>query len=222
MQRAAWKVATPGLWNSGTMATAGNLVFQGQADGRFNAYAADSGRLLWSFDAGNGMNGAPIAFMTGGKQYVAMLTGVGSAAGAYGTSVAKFGWQAHVHPHRLLVFALDGKAKLTKSVAAAPAKPIVDASFQVDAAKAQRGYLAYAFNCFLCHGRNAVGGGSAPDLRASAIPLSAQAFAQVVRDGSTALPMMPRFPELSDDDLDSIRHYLRAQANLAAPKLTKK
>ena len=35
---------TPRLWSGGTMATAGNLVFQGQIDGKFNAYAADSGK----------------------------------------------------------------------------------------------------------------------------------------------------------------------------------
>ena len=37
-QRAAWKHENTGVINAGTMTTAGNLVFQGLADGRFIAY----------------------------------------------------------------------------------------------------------------------------------------------------------------------------------------
>ena len=48
-QKPAWKVPTPGHWNGGVLATAGDLVFQGRIDRRFNAYDAGSGRLLWSF-----------------------------------------------------------------------------------------------------------------------------------------------------------------------------
>ncbi|MBA4355451.1 MAG: PQQ-dependent dehydrogenase, methanol/ethanol family, partial [Novosphingobium sp.] len=43
LQKMAWKVPTPGLWNGGVMATGGNLVFQGRIDGQFNAYAATTG-----------------------------------------------------------------------------------------------------------------------------------------------------------------------------------
>jgi quinohemoprotein ethanol dehydrogenase len=55
--------------NGGTIATAGNLVFQGQADGQFVAYAADSGKKLWSFKTDNAVIAPPISFSAGGKQY---------------------------------------------------------------------------------------------------------------------------------------------------------
>ena len=42
-QKAAWKVPYPTHWNGGTLSTAGNLVFEGSADGRVIAYAADDG-----------------------------------------------------------------------------------------------------------------------------------------------------------------------------------
>jgi PQQ-dependent dehydrogenase (methanol/ethanol family) len=49
-QQEVWRVQHDGAWNGGVLATAGNLVFQGTADGRLVAYAADrasNGRKLW-------------------------------------------------------------------------------------------------------------------------------------------------------------------------------
>jgi quinohemoprotein ethanol dehydrogenase len=58
----------------------------------------------------------------------------------------------------------------------------------------------------------AVAGGFAPDLRASPIPLSASAFDAVVRGGSLESRGMPRFADLSAQDLENLRHYLRSRA----------
>ena len=69
--RPVWTIETPGAHNSGTLATAGDLVFQGQADGRIHAYAAGDGRRLWTFDAGTAVLGTPITFSVDGRQYVA-------------------------------------------------------------------------------------------------------------------------------------------------------
>ena len=55
-------------------------------------------------------------------------------------------------------------------------------------------------------------GGYAPDLRASPIPLSADAFKAVVQGGGLEARGMPRFEELSDDDLTAIRHYIRERS----------
>jgi hypothetical protein len=61
-------------------------------------------------------------------------------------------------------------------------------------------------------GRAAVSGGFAPDLRASVIPLSESAFDAVVRGGSLESRGMPRFADLSEADLEDLRHYLRSRA----------
>ena len=58
-QKEAWRVVHKGPWNGGTLTTAGNLVFQGTADGRFVAYAADTGKKLWEAPAGTGVVAAP-------------------------------------------------------------------------------------------------------------------------------------------------------------------
>ena len=58
-QELAWEIPLHGYWNPGTMTTAGNLVFQGRADGNFVAYDANSGEELWMFDLGLGISAPP-------------------------------------------------------------------------------------------------------------------------------------------------------------------
>jgi lanthanide-dependent methanol dehydrogenase len=68
---------------SGVVATAGDLVFYGTMDGWFKALDAKSGETLWKFKAGSGIIGQPITYRgPDGKQYVAILSGVGGWAGA--------------------------------------------------------------------------------------------------------------------------------------------
>ncbi len=70
------------VW-SGVVATAGGVVFYGTMEGWFKALDAKSGQLLWQFKTGSGIIGQPVTY-TGpdGKQYVAVLSGVGGWSGA--------------------------------------------------------------------------------------------------------------------------------------------
>ena len=54
-QKEVWRAQYKRPWSGGVLSTDGNLVFQGTSDGRFVAYAADSGDLLWSVDTGQGI-----------------------------------------------------------------------------------------------------------------------------------------------------------------------
>lgn len=112
-QRQRWRVEHANLWNGGTLATAGGLVFQGTAEGLFNAYDGASGRELWRFDAGLGIVAAPMSFSIGGRQYVSVLVGYGGTTAAYGKFM-DIGWKYGQQTRRLLTFALDGKAGLQK------------------------------------------------------------------------------------------------------------
>ena len=60
---------------SGTLATAGNLVFLGHYDGTFSAHDAKTLQEVWSFNVGTGINAPPITYSVNGKQYVAVLVG---------------------------------------------------------------------------------------------------------------------------------------------------
>ena len=78
-QQVRWKVEYPAYWNGGTLATAGNLVFQGTAAGDFIAYRATDGAKLWSAWMGTGTLAAPIAYEIDGQQYVSVMAGWGGA-----------------------------------------------------------------------------------------------------------------------------------------------
>jgi alcohol dehydrogenase (cytochrome c) len=60
---------------SGALATAGNLVFIGEADGTFSAHDAKTLQEAWSYNVGTGINAPPISFAINGKQYIAVLAG---------------------------------------------------------------------------------------------------------------------------------------------------
>jgi lanthanide-dependent methanol dehydrogenase len=70
------------VW-SGAVVTAGDVVFYGTMDGYFKAVDARNGNLLWQFKTGSGIVGQPITYRgPDGKQYVAILSGVGGWSGA--------------------------------------------------------------------------------------------------------------------------------------------
>jgi quinohemoprotein ethanol dehydrogenase len=94
----------------GTLATAGNLVFQVLSDGRLVAYSADKGVKLHEIQTGlrSGM-GPPITYQLDGKQYVALMGGVGAVAAG---NAAGPGNSATPFPPRLMTFVLDGKGAL--------------------------------------------------------------------------------------------------------------
>jgi len=60
------------------LVTAGNVVFEGGTnDRKFRAFDATNGKVLWETPTSSGVNGVPMSFEVGGKQYVAVQTGWG-------------------------------------------------------------------------------------------------------------------------------------------------
>lgn len=207
-QKEAWRVPTPGAWGGGVMSTAGGLVFQGQADGMFSAYDDRTGRRVWSFAAGAPILAPPISYKAGGRQYVTVLTGMGTGAAIEADQLPPIDYRSQ--PRRVLTFMLDGSARLapTEMVKLEPAE---DPDFRPDKASADRGAASFV-RCLACHGVGAHAAGAAPDLRASTVPTLREVFDQVVRQGALVSQGMPAFPELSNEDIGDIRQYIRAQA----------
>lgn len=79
----AWQVKTRTPMAGGVLATAGGLVFTGDPEGRFTAYDAADGQILWSYQTGSGIRAGPISFRLDGKQYIAVLSGMGGAVGGF-------------------------------------------------------------------------------------------------------------------------------------------
>jgi len=70
-----WQVKTPQPMIGGILATATGLVFAGEANGRFRAYDAGKGNVLWTFNAGAGVNAPPSSYVVDGKQYIVVGAG---------------------------------------------------------------------------------------------------------------------------------------------------
>ncbi|MGJ4955546.1 methanol/ethanol family PQQ-dependent dehydrogenase [Bradyrhizobium sp. HKCCYLRH2015] len=62
---------------SGVLSTAGGVVFSGKLTGEFEAFDADSGKKLWQFQTGSGIEGQPVTWQQDGVQYVAVTSGYG-------------------------------------------------------------------------------------------------------------------------------------------------
>jgi quinohemoprotein ethanol dehydrogenase len=213
-QKLVWEHPLPGIWNPGTLTTHGNLVFQGRTDGRFVAYRATDGKILWSVELGHGISAPPITFELDGKQYVSLLVGWGgTGASMVGSIAAQHGWAYKAQIRRLYTFALDGELDIPAQTNPPTfPKPIDAPGFVVDASLIEQGSWLYKESCSMCHGGGAVSGGYAPDLRASPLVIADDAFKEVVLKGVKRMNGMPDFKDFSEEQVQALRHYIRHQA----------
>jgi quinohemoprotein ethanol dehydrogenase len=207
-----WQFAVQGAWAGGTLTTGGNLVFLGAPDGFFRALAADTGKLLWSFDAGLGIVGAPMSFEVDGTQYIAVVAGWGSVGAGGDGGLANVAWQPRGKRHQLYVFELGGAATRPQMVKPERVTPIDDPAFVIDPATAEAGSRLYAVTCMGCHSTGVQSSGYAPDLRTSPIVLQEDSFAEMLRAGSLESRGMPRYSELTGSEMHALRSYIRQRA----------
>lgn len=73
--KVVWKARTPQPMIGGVLATAGDLVFAGEGNGWLKAYDAKSGKVLWQYQCGAGVNAPPTSYTVDGKQYIAVAAG---------------------------------------------------------------------------------------------------------------------------------------------------
>ncbi|MFZ9395330.1 MAG: PQQ-dependent dehydrogenase, methanol/ethanol family [Erythrobacter sp.] len=207
-----WRVNHPGPSNGGTLSTAGNLVFQGTAGGEFRAYAADTGRQLWSFAAQTGIIAAPMTYAIDGEQYVAILVGWG---GLWDLNTGILAGKSGPTPNisRLLVFKLGADGKLP------PPPPLRDLvldppAFTGTEVQVARGKALYGQYCTACHGDAAVAGQLNPDLRHSPTIGRTEAIRAIVIDGALKHNGMVSFKQVvTGNDAEAIRQYLIKRAN---------
>ena len=72
-----------------------------------------------------------------------------------------------------------------------------------------------ATHCPLCHGVGLGSGGTAPDLRKSQVPLSREAITAVLHDGALVPMGMPKFDELTPEQIEGLQHFIRQKAREA-------
>src|SRR5271165_261356 len=207
-QREKWHVDLPVPKGGGTLTTAGNLVFQGRGDGKFSAYQATDGKLLWEFDAGVGIAAAPITYSVDGTQYVSVLSGWGGPMVLANRPNSK----GNVGSGRLLTFKLGGTATI-------PAyhreiTPVPTPTFQLVASAddVEHGRVLYGTYCARCHGGNVISGGETPDLRYLDASTHAM-FEDIVRGGTRRANGMPSFAaDVTSAEARQIQSFILTRA----------
>ncbi|MDT8398453.1 MAG: PQQ-dependent dehydrogenase, methanol/ethanol family [Pseudomonadales bacterium] len=206
-QREVWRVDAAA---GGILATAGGLLFKGNAD-RFSAYAADSGEELWSLPTHTGVVAAPVSYELDGEQYIAVVAGR-STGNYYAPSYS-----------RLLVFKAGGTAQLPPALEYS-APPLDPPPATAPAAVVAQGEGLYQQNCIICHGDPGTAGGLFrrglfPDLLLSPALNSAELFNAVVLDGVRSGNGMVSFASVMDaEDAGAIRAYLIERAHVRLGK----
>jgi alcohol dehydrogenase (cytochrome c) len=189
--KTVWQKSWPEPCYSGTVTTAGGLVFVGRNGGELEAYDAKTGNLLWSFQTGAGANDTATVFEHNGKERIAFLSA--------GNALA-----ATPHGDSLWLLGLDG----TMGPAAAPGtgQGTQHAGEGDNASAATAGKAVFAANCAVCHGALGTGGNGGPDL--TAIPdakIRSKVVAQVTNGGGG----MPAFKgQLTTKQIDAVATYV--------------
>lgn len=210
-QKEVWRVEHVSPWNGGTLTTAGNVVFQGTADGRLVAYDASNGDKLWETPTGTGVVAAPSTYMVDGKQYVSVAVGWGGVYGLAARATERQG------PGTVYTFAVGGTAKMPEFVAQRMGKLLQGVKY--DPAKVEAGTALYVANCVFCHGVPGVDrGGNIPNLGyldASYI----ENLGSFVFKGPAMARGMPDFTgKLSADDVESLKAFIQGTADAIRPK----
>jgi mono/diheme cytochrome c family protein len=156
----AWRYQWPEQCYSGTMATAGGLLFVGRNDGRLMALDSATGKQLWEFQTGAGMHAPVTTFEHKGKQYVlAFSAGAALLGSARGDSVWLFGLEGTMGP-------VQPGTPVSRTAATTPpaGAPVAAATAPTRPPDLAEGKRIFTTNCAACHGDDGKGGhtGGAP------------------------------------------------------------
>ncbi|MGM4927387.1 PQQ-dependent dehydrogenase, methanol/ethanol family [Tardiphaga sp. 619_E2_N8_5] len=210
-QKEAWRAEYIAPWNGGTLTTAGNLVFQGTADGRFIAYNAKTGEKLWETPVGTGVVAAPATYMVDGVQYVSVAVGWG---GVFGITQRATDREA---PGTVYTFAIGGKAPLPAFTKYQIGNLLTGVKY--DPAHVPEGTSIYVNACATCHGVPGVDkGGNVPNLGYVSTETITN-LKDIVFNGPFKDKGMPDFTgKLTEADVVKIQAFIQGTADAIRPK----
>ncbi|MFI4890538.1 MAG: PQQ-dependent dehydrogenase, methanol/ethanol family [Steroidobacterales bacterium] len=207
--RTVWEAQTATSWDGGVLATAGGIVFQGDANGSLNAYSADTGERLASIAVGSSMMAAPITYRVNGTQYIAIVAGYGGGAVILGAPLdPESAAYRYGNDGRIIALKIDGPPPPLPALRTDPPLPELPPR-PADVARIAAGEVLYNRFCSRCH---VMGRGTLPDLRWMA-PATHALFDSIVLGGAYSVKGMARFDDvLSASDAQAVHAYLIDQA----------
>jgi quinohemoprotein ethanol dehydrogenase len=207
--RVVWEAQTATSWDGGVLATAGGLVFQGDANGNLNAYSADRGERLAAIAMGSSMMAAPITYRVNGTQYIAIVAGYGGGAVILGAPLdPESAAYRYGNEGRIIALKIGGPTPPLPALRTDPPPPEPPAR-PTGAAQIAAGEVLYNRFCSRCH---VMGRGNLPDLRRLA-PATHALFNSIVLGGAYTIKGMARFDDvLSPADAEAVHAYLIDQA----------
>jgi quinohemoprotein ethanol dehydrogenase len=177
--RVKWEAQTATAWDGGVLATAGGLVFQGDANGNLNVYGSDTGERLASIPLGTSMMAAPMTYRVNGVQYVAITAGYGGGAVISGdpldpaSAAYRYGNEG-----RIIALKIGGPPPPLPQLRTDPPFPDLPAR-PTDQKQIAAGKVLYNRYCSRCH---VMGRGNLPDLRRIE-PATQALFSSIVLGG---------------------------------------
>lgn len=209
-QEEVWRVQHAGSWNGGMLATAGNLVFQGNSGGLFEAYNATTGEKLWSTPAQTGVIAPPISYSIDGEQYITVVAGWGGAfALAAGGAAEKLNLK---HRGRILTYKLGGQEALPE-IEPSPELVLNPPELTGTPEEIARGKAIYHQYCGVCHGPGLKSGGVLPDLR-HMVPGKYLVFDDIVLGGILKDRGMVSFADvITPEDSKDLQQYVIERAH---------
>jgi quinohemoprotein ethanol dehydrogenase len=210
-QREVWRQEYSSPWNGGTLTTAGNLVFQGTADGRFIAYNATTGEKLWETPTGTGVVAAASTYLVDNVQYVSIAVGWGGVIGMWRRATELNS------PGTIYTFAVGGKSPLP-AFTNYQMEGLV-AGVKYDPANVEPGAMLYISSCASCHGVPGVdNGGDVRNLGYVGVEEIAN-LKDIVFNGPFKSQGMPDFTgKLKEDDVVKIIAFIQGTADAIRPK----
>ncbi len=201
---------------SGALTTASDVLFHGEPDGKFQAYNARDGKLLWEFQTGAGADAPAITYEIDGVQYVAIASGGVSIQTTSFNSDAVWAFSLKGGPNGRSIAEFPPPPPPPAVVEAAPAAAATPQPATAVAAVAPpaSGKANFEKTCSPCHGPAAQGNPTTgPKIARTSLALDA--FLRQVRQPANQMIPIPA-TALSDGEVSDIYAYVKSLPEPAA------
>jgi quinohemoprotein ethanol dehydrogenase len=208
---------------SGTVTTAGGLLFVGHNDGNLVAYDSETGKELWHWQTGAGANTTVTPFEDEGEEKIAFYAGGNSlAATAHGENFWVFSLKGTMaepkgleaeeegtkHAGEEDKAAEEGEAGEEAGGAGTEEKEAAEGGEAAagGAPNAEAGKEVFAEECSVCHGATGHGGNGGPDLRTMPLAKTQAGAEKQVTDGGGGMPAFKG--TLSEEEIKNVAAYV--------------